>query len=282
MATRRDFLTTLAAALGTAILARSPRVLRAERVPPHLSRIGIQLYTLRDLMEKDLEGTLARVAAIGYQEVEFAGYFGRTPEQIKAALATNHLVSPSSHVALPADDDAWKKTLDDAKTAGHEWVVIAYLDAALRKAPDDWTRLADRFNHLGLKAKDAGLRFAYHNHDFELARVGKGTALDVLLGKTDRKLVDFEMDIYWVVKGGGDPLAFIRKYPGRFKLMHVKDASPAPERTMMDVGSGTIDFAKIFAQGGTSGMKHAFVEHDNPTNAIASATNSYKYLVSLH
>jgi sugar phosphate isomerase/epimerase len=281
MATRRDFLTTLAATLGATALARTPRVLGARSLPPHLSHIGLQLYTLRSLTSKDLDGTLAKVAAIGYDEVEFAGYFGRTPEQIRALLAANHLKSPSTHVGLPANDDAWKKVVDDSKTIGHEWIVVPSLDNARRVTPDDWARVADRFNHLAAIAKSAGMRFGYHNHNSEFAKVGDGTALDVLISKSDPALVDFEMDIYWVVKGGGDPFDLIKRYPGRFPLMHVKDATPAPELRMTDVGSGIIDFRKIFALDHTSGMKHIFVEHDEPSDPIVSATNSYKYLASV-
>ncbi|MEO7456706.1 MAG: sugar phosphate isomerase/epimerase, partial [Gemmatimonadaceae bacterium] len=150
------------------------------------------------------------------------------------------------------------------------------------KTPDDWKRVADRYNRLGMLARTAGLRFAYHNHAFELARFPDGsTGLDTLLSRTNRELVDFEMDIYWVVKGEADPMDFITRYPGRFSLMHVKDATAAPERKMTDVGSGTIDFPAIFARASTSGMRHAFVEHDEPVDPIASATSSYRYLASL-
>ena len=277
MPTRRDFLTTLGVALGAASLGGA-RALGAENVARRLPRVGIQLYTLRDLMKTDVEGTLAHVARIGYREVEFAGYFGRTPAQIRDVLKANGLVSPSAHIPMPASDDVWKKALDDAKSIGHQWAVLPWLDPAIRK---DWSQLAGRFNALAALAKKAGLRFAYHNHDFEFAVVGEGTALDVLLAKTDPTLVDFEMDLYWVVKGGGDPLDLFRRHPHRFPLMHAKDATVAPERKMADVGSGTIDFKKIFAQQKRSGMKHVYVERDDATDPMQSATNSYRHLSAL-
>ena len=277
MHTRRDFLTTLGVALGAASLGGA-RALGAENVARRLPRVGIQLYTLRDLMKTDVEGTLAHVARIGYREVEFAGYFGRTPAQIRDVLKANGLVSPSAHIPMPASDDVWKKALDDAKSIGHQWAVLPWLDPAIRK---DWSQLAGRFNALAALAKKAGLRFAYHNHDFEFAVVGEGTALDVLLAKTDPTLVDFEMDLYWVVKGGGDPLDLFRRHPHRFPLMHAKDATVAPERKMADVGSGTIDFKKIFAQQKRSGMKHVYVERDDATDPMQSATNSYRHLSAL-
>jgi sugar phosphate isomerase/epimerase len=280
MPTRRDFLGTLGLALGATTLGRARALAAMTPASVHLQRIGIQLYTVRNLMEKDLEGTLAKVADIGYNEVEFAGYFGRTPKQIRALLLSNRLTSPSSHIPLPANDDAWSRALDDARETGHEWAVIPWLDDTMRKA-DDWPRHADRFNSLAAKARQAGLRFAYHNHDFEFMRVGDGTGLDVLLSKTDPALVDFEMDLYWVTKAGADPLDLISRYPKRFKLMHAKDATAAPERAMAPVGQGTIDFAKIFERERTSGMQHVYVEHDQAPDPIQSATTSYQYLAAL-
>jgi sugar phosphate isomerase/epimerase len=278
MPNRRDFLGTLGLALGATTLGR-PRALAAMTGPSvHLPRIGIQLYTMRSLTEKDLEGTLAKLAAIGYAEVEFAGYFGKTPEQIRAMLIANRLSSPSSHIPLPANDDAWQRALADARIIGHEWAVIPWLDPSQRK---DWAPFADRLNHLATMARSAGMRFAYHNHDFEFAQEGSGTVMDLLLKNTDPSLVDFEMDIYWVTKAGADPLDLIARYPKRFPLVHAKDASPMPERAIVDVGSGTIDFAKIFQQERTSGMTHVYVERDNAVDAVDTATKSFQYLANL-
>ena len=268
-------------AVGTMALGRV-RSLAAAEIGAQLDAIGIQLYTLRSLMTKDPEGTLARVAAIGYREVEFAGYFGRTPSQIRSVLTANHLTSPSTHIPLPASDDAWSLALDQSAQIGHAWVVIPWLDESQRPTGDGWSRLAERLNHFGAKAKEKGLRLAYHNHDFEFARVGGGTALDVLLARTDAALVDFEMDLYWVVKGGGDPLDLFKRHPHRFPLMHAKDATAAPARDMVDVGTGTIDFKKIFQNADMSGMRHVYVEHDSPPgDPLESARISYRNLAAL-
>ncbi len=277
MPNRRDFLSTLGLALGATTLGRPGALAAMTPAPVHLRRFGIQLYTLRSLTEKDLEGTLARLADIGYAEVEFAGYFGKTPEQVRTMLLKNRLSSPSSHIPLPANDDAWERALADARTIGHEWAVIPWLEPPMRT---EWARFADRLNHLATMARAAGLRFAYHNHDFEFVQEGSGTVMDLLLKNTDPSLVDFEMDLYWVTKAGADPLDLIARYPKRFPLMHAKDAS-AGERAIVDVGRGTIDFAKIFQQERTSGMAHVYVENDNPTDAIQSATTSYQYLSNL-
>jgi sugar phosphate isomerase/epimerase len=279
---RREFLGTLGrTAFGISVLGcLRPSALAGLGGAPR-TPIGIQLYTVRKLMARDFEGTLAALAGIGYREVEFAGYFGRTPAQVREALRRNGLSAPSTHIALPADDAAWQRTLDEAKAIGHDWVTVAWLDAPLRRTPDDWARIADRFNHLGALARQDDLRFAYHNHDFEFERAGRGFRFDTLLMRTDPALVDFEMDVYWVTKGGADPMWYLRHHAGRFPMLHLKDATAAPERRMVDVGAGTIDWAALLTLAREQGASHAFVEHDEPADPLASARASYGYLSKL-
>ena len=278
--TRREFLATLGvSALGIAGLNVSAA---CATVPArrNLAKVGLQLYTVRDLMQADLPGTLAKVAAAGYQEVEFAGYFGRTPAQITALLRQNNLTSPSSHLGI----DVFEKTpsvLADAKAIGNEWATLPWLPEERRKTLDDWKRLPGMLNTFAAQAKSQGLRFAYHNHDFEIRPIDGVRPYDLLVSGTDPSLVDFEMDLYWVVFGGGDPLDFFRRYPGRFKMVHVKDSAGPPDNKMVDVGSGKIDFATIFAQSDKAGIKHYFVEHDQPADPIATITNSARYLHAL-
>ena len=277
MQTRRNFLATLGvAAFGIANKdALAGEILESDK---KLKKVGLQLYTVRDLMEKDLPGTLARVAQIGYDEVEFAGYFGRTPAQIRDLLKRNDLKSPSTHLGFDSLEKDWQKQLDDAKAVGHKWATIAWIPEERRKTLDDWKRHAEAFNKAGAQAKKADLHFAYHNHDFELRPIDGQRPLDLLLRETDPKLVDFEMDLYWVVFGGGNPMDFFNRYPKRFPMVHVKDSAGSPDNKMVDVGSGTIDFRSIFAQREKAGIKHYFVEHDQPADPIASITNSYRYL----
>jgi sugar phosphate isomerase/epimerase len=278
MQNRRNFLATLGvAALGLASrdAAAASEILASRK---KIKRVGLQLYTVRDLMKADLPGTLAKVAAIGYKEVEFAGYFGHTPAQIRDLLRRNGLTSPSTHLSFDSLESGWQKQLDDAKAAGHHWVTIAYIAEEKRKTLDDWKRHAALFNRAAEQAKSAGLRFAYHNHDFEIRPIGDTRPLDLLLTSTDPKLVDFEMDLYWVVFGGGSPIDFFNRYPKRFPLVHVKDSAGPPDNKMVDVGQGKIDFRQIFAQGDKAGIKHYFVEHDQPADPIATITNSYNFL----
>ena len=245
-----------------------------------IERIGLQLYSVRDLMKADMPGTIARVAAVGYKEVEFAGYFGRTPREVHELLEKNHLSSPSTH--LPWESfQTWPKVLSDSKVIGHKWVTLPWIPEEKRRTVADWKAIAAQFNQVGAQARSAGLRFAYHNHDFELKAIDGVRPLDILLGETDPKFVDFEMDIYWVVFGGGDPLDYINRFPHRFALAHVKDSSGPPDNKMVDVGQGKIDFRSIFAQSEKAGFKHYFVEHDQPADPIATITNSYNYLHAL-
>lgn len=251
-------------------------------VADKLDRIGLQLYTVRDLMKQNVEDTLAQVAKIGYKEVEFAGYFDRTPQAIRATLDKLDITSPSSHIGFDAIDPAKiGATLDAANTVGHKYIVVAYLLDNQRKTMDDWKRVAEAFNRAGEAAKARGVQFAYHNHDFEFVRLDGKVPYDVLLESTDPKLVKMEMDLYWITKAGGDWSAYFNRWPGRFPLVHVKDSAGPPQHEMRDVGAGSIPFKTIFAERKKGGIEHYFVEHDNPKDPIASITASYQHLKNL-
>jgi sugar phosphate isomerase/epimerase len=267
---RRDFLATGCAALGAGLVA-PPLTLdpRPSTLPPP----GLQLYSLRGEMQRDLEGTLRRLGRMGYREVEFAGYFGRTPAQVRTAVRAGGLVAPAAHVPLESlDGDALARTADAALEAGHAGLIVAWLPADLRDSLDAWRAMADRFSEVGRRLGERDLRFAYHNHDFEFAPLGGRVPYEVLLERADPTLVGLELDLYWATKAGHDPLGLVRDHPGRFPLVHVKDASPAPERRQVDVGAGTIDFAAIFAA--AKGIRHAFIEHDQPADPWAFAAAS--------
>jgi sugar phosphate isomerase/epimerase len=281
MQTRRNFLATLGvAAFG--IAGRDAVASELFASGKKIKKVGIQLYTLRDLMNADVPGTLAKVAAAGYKEVEFAGYFGHTPRQIRDLLKRNGLSSPSSHLSFDSLENGWQKQLDDAKVAGHKWVTIAWLPEEKRKTLDDWKRHAALFNRAAAQAKKSDLRFAYHNHDFEIRPMDGTRPLDLLLSSTDPKLVDFELDLYWAVFGGGDPVDFFKRYPKRFPMVHVKDSSGPPDNKIVDVGQGKIDFRSIFAQSEKAGIKHYFVENDQPADPMVTLRTSYNYLHALN
>ncbi len=279
MHSRRDAVKTLAA---LAVAGLLPRVVRATSWRAEsIDRIGVQLYTVRSAMAKDMPGTLAAVARLGYREVEFAGYFGRTSAETRRMLDDNGLTSPSTHLGLDDVRARFDATAETAHVVGHTYLTVASLDMRDIKTLDDWKRVADTFNEVGRRAKAAGLRFAYHNHVVEFAKVHDVVPMDLLIAGTDPALVTFEMDIYWAVKAGFDPRTFFARFPGRFEMVHLKDATPAPEMQMTDVGSGTIDWKGIFAQRAKAGITHAFVEHDNPADAMDSIRKSANYLAAL-
>ncbi|HKW41211.1 MAG TPA: sugar phosphate isomerase/epimerase [Gemmatimonadales bacterium] len=280
MTSRRDFTKTLgAAALTYALpcLAPSPKSLIPTR---KLTRVGLQLYTVRDEMKKDVEGTIARVAATGYTEVEFAGYFGKSPADIRAMLDRHGLTAPSTHVGA-IEPDAWKAALDAAHVIGHRYIVFPWIPVERRTGLDAYKRFGADFNRAAEQARAAGLQFAYHNHDFEFAPVEGKLPYDVLLTETDPKLVQMEMDLYWITKGGQDPLTYFARWPGRFPMVHVKDSMGPPEHKMADVGAGKIDWKRIFGKQEQAGIKHFFVEHDQPADPFASIRASCEYLKQL-
>ncbi|MYH08834.1 MAG: TIM barrel protein, partial [Gemmatimonadales bacterium] len=188
---------------------------------------GLQLYTVRSLMARDVERTLAAVARIGYGEVEFAGYFGRSPTEILTALEAEGLTAPAAHLSLEELRSSFDEAAAAAAEIGHRYLVVPYLGGSERPGNDGATgtalvdgyrRLADEFNGLGARCREAGLGFAYHNHDFELEEVDGVRLFDIMIENTDPELVTYEVDFYWLVHAGADPFDYFSRYPGRFEL----------------------------------------------------------------
>lgn len=271
MVDRRRFLGIGAALLGWPVIGTSDR----------LDRIGIQLYSLRGRLAKDFEGTLARVADIGYTEVEFAGYHDRSPARVKAALERTGLSAPSAHIPISHLRERWTRTLDEAGLVGHRYLIVASIPEEERASRDGMKRIVTLFQRAGAEARAAGLRLGFHNHDVDFVPIGGpgGKApFDILLEEVDPGHLGFELDLYWITKAGGDPLAYFARYPGRFELVHVKDSGGRPEHRMVDVGRGTIDFGRIFARRRSAGIRHFFVEHDDPPDPLGFARASYTFL----
>jgi sugar phosphate isomerase/epimerase len=284
---RRTFLFDLAAlGLSTGVLSACARASSgasaAADSTPAVRRIGLQLYTVRDLLEKDFEGTLEKVAQIGYTDIEFAGYYNRTPDQVRAVMDRLKLVSSSTHIGAQLMRQDAAAQLRSAKVLGQEYITIPSYNFG-REGIAGWKAGAAEFSRWGALCRDAGLKLAYHNHSAEFATVEGGPlGLDVLLRETDRTLVDFEMDLYWTVFAEQDPLAWFARYPGRFAMWHTKDMVLTPATGMAPVGQGTLDFKAFFAHARESGMKHFFVEHDTaasyPGGSLASIQASYTNL----
>lgn len=273
---RRDFLAV--ALLGGMTVTGSRRAASATR---RLERIGLQLYTVRREMERDLDRTLARVAEIGFDEVEFAGYFGRSAKAIRAQLDRVGLDAVSTHVDPEVVKNGLDEAIEAAATLGARYVVCAWIPENERSL-DDYRRYAERFNRAGEACRSAGLQFGYHNHDFEFLRAGDVLPFDLLLEETSVDLVKIELDLYWITKGGGSPRKYFDRYPGRFHLLHIKDMDQTPARSFADPGRGTIDFPSILAHSEKAGVRHLFVENDEPSGSpFESARIGYEYLKGL-
>jgi sugar phosphate isomerase/epimerase len=281
MISRRDFvkLSTGAAVTGLIGLESAGLTGKATAATSAVERIGVQLYTVRHLLEKDFAGTLESVARIGFHEVEFHDYFGHTPQQVRALLEELGLDAPAAHFPWQGLNENLDGIIDSARTVGHRYVILAWLPPEDRATVDQIEDLAELCNRWGETCKDAGLQFAYHNHDFEFEPIDDQVPFDILLNATDPDLVEFEIDLFWILKAGEDPLEYFESYPGRFTLCHVKDMTR--DQQMADVGAGQIDFAEIFRHAGQAGLEYYFIEHDEPAEPLASIQASYNYLAAL-
>lgn len=251
-----------------------------------ISKIGLELYTVRDALAKDFDGTLARVAKTGYKEVEFAGMFANlndltpAPQHALEILKKNRLTAPSTHVPYTAlSPENWPKVIEASKIVGHEYIVNPGIDHELMKTADGWKKAAETFNRAGEESMKAGIQFGYHNHTPEFKAVDGQLPYDILLSECDPKLVKMEMDLGWAHVAGADPLAYFAKYPGRFPLVHVKDFDK--DGKMTEVGKGAIDWKAIFAKADLAGIKHYFVEQDTSASPFESIQTSYAYLETL-
>lgn len=242
---------------------------------------GIQLYTLRSLMQDDVEGTLRAVAGLGYGEVEFAGLFDREPAALRRTLDDLGLAAVSSHVSLAAVESDLDALLEDARTLGQSMLVVPSLPRSVR-TPDGYRGVAETLNRAGETAAARGIAIGFHNHDQELAPLSPDdstTGLGLLLERTDPRLVTFQLDLFWVVHAGADPLDWFTRHPGRFSSVHAKDRSA--DGAMVAVGDGAMDFAALLAAGDAAGVRHVFVEHDNPDDPLRSVERSIDHLQTL-
>jgi sugar phosphate isomerase/epimerase len=290
MASRRAFVKSAAllsagALVSLALLAAAPK-----------QYIGLQLYTVRDAMQQDPAGTLAKVAQMGYNSVEGATYtgsqkfYGMEPAAFAKVLKQNGLIMPSSHYVLgeamtngqPAQGTilhGWDKAVDDAAQVGAKYMVCAYLQESERGDLNHYKQIAAHLNKAGERCKKAGIQLCYHNHDFEFAAQNGQLPYDILLKETDKQLLKMELDLYWATKAGHDPLALFKANPGRFPLWHVKDMDKTEKKDFTEVGNGVIDFKKIFAARQLAGLQYYFVEQDRtPGNPFDSIKQSIGYL----
>lgn len=252
-------------------------------------KIGLQLYTMRAALSKDPKTTIEKIGATGYADVETFGfnggkYFGFEPKAFSDLLKQNYLVSTSGHYGLnnflyqKGSADEVKILIDAAKTLGQEYLTIPSVQRSATAA-DEYKPLAAKMNEAGTLCKAAGITLGYHNHDFEFKSLPGGNGFDVLLKETDPNLVKFELDLYWAVRGGQDPIKIFKEHPGRFPLWHVKDMDKLAKEKNTEVGLGNIDFIKIFRNAKLAGMKHFYVEMDTfQIDPFESIKKSYDFI----
>ena len=286
MIKRREFLVNSSLALGALAIAPSFAFATPKK------SVGIQLWSLRDSFPKDVKGILKQLGKTGFNEVETYGYsekegfFGTSLQDFKFILDDNGLKASSNHFDINSiiksnSNEQIKHFIEAANFLGSEYITIPSFDTSLYgNSAEGYKKIASEFNKLGLICKKGGLKLAYHNHAFEFSKMGSSNGYEILLSETDADLVDFEMDLYWVVRSGNHPLELFKKYPGRFKLWHVKDMDKINPEHNTEIGNGTIDFKSIFKQAKLSGMKHFYLEQEsnyNP-NPIESISKSINYI----
>jgi sugar phosphate isomerase/epimerase len=281
---RRDFIKTTSAAL--AITAISGEFFSCKSSSGiggsgNLKEFGLQLYTLRDVLPADPKGILKQVAAMGY-EGNKGMFWGMTNTEFKKYMDDLGMQFISTHCDINKD---FERKADEAAAIGMKYLICPSLPAENRMMEDDYKKAADTFNQRGQTCKSKGIKFAYHNHDQAFVKRPTGfIAEEILLNNTDPALVDFEMDIYWVVTGGQDPITWLEKYPNRFTLCHIKDRKkniPLTDREeSVDVGTGSIDFPKVLHVAKKNGMKYYIVEQEKyeGTTPLASAKADAEYL----
>ena len=262
---RRNFIKSIA--VTAAGIGVAPQLFATKRP----KALGVQLYTIRDAIAKDLTGSLEKIAKLGYNEIELFGYngtfFGKTAKEFSKICSDLGLKPVSSHYLTGRTTNAaatltngWQKAVDDAAEIKLEYMVCAWLPPEERKL-DLFKSLPDLLNKSAETCGKANIQFCYHNHDFEFETIEGNLPYQIILDNTDKSRVKMELDLYWVSKAGHNAVELFQKNPGRFPLWHVKDKDKA-SGAFAEVGKGDIDFDKIFAARKTAGLQHWFVEQD--------------------
>jgi sugar phosphate isomerase/epimerase len=311
---RRQFLSHSAAVLAAG--AMTPATANATK------RIGLQLFSMPKMLEKDFREGIAFIAGLGYSEVELygpypfsapeaiakwrsvtpqlgfsgSGFFGLTAAQVHSILSEHRLAAPSMHTDLLTLQQGMGALAEAAHVLGATYVTLPSIPADKRKSLDDFKRMADSFNSIGNEARRNGLKFAYHNHGYGLHEMQGQIPLQLMLQQTDPTLVFFEMDIYWTTAGGADPVQYLKDYPTRYKMLHLKDMKERRQFKgdggdpsqwielfpyMTSVGDGVLDIKGIVSQGRRSGVEHFFVEQDMVANPQVALKRSADFLLKL-
>lgn len=237
-------------------------------------KLGIQLYSLREIIDNDPENILQRLSEIGFTEIETYGLnngklYGLTPEQLNNILIKYNLKSPSGHYGLErmlsGNFNELAEVIEIAKSLGQRYITIPSIPENLRQTEDDYLKIAQRLNEGGKICQESNLELAYHNHDFEFTPMAssKKTGYEILLDNTEKDLVHFEMDIYWVIRSGFHPIQLFEKYPGRFKLLHIKDMDKINPELNTEIGNGSINYHDILKNIRNESRLHYIIEQEN-------------------
>jgi len=284
---RRQFINRSAVLLAASSVA-SQSVFAAAMAKLNKGRIGVQLYSVKDELPNDFVGTLKKLSAIGYSEVEPYGFdgdkfFGHTMKELSGIVKDMGMIITGSHCnvgILPEDTNAkewdyWKKCAASLKSGGAKWAIQAWIPEA--KTMDDLKRTVAYFNHAGEICKAGGMKFGFHNHYDEFHKIEGEIILDYLIKNTDPKLVSFQMDMGHVVNGGGDCLRYLRDFPGRFHLWHASDFDTA-SRKYIETGKGSVPYPALFELAKSSGMECLIVEQETSNDIFASLKMDFDYL----
>ena len=284
---RRQFISRSAAALSLAGVAGG-QIFAAMAAKPNKGRIGIQLYSVKDELPKDFEGTLKKLSDMGYSAVEPYGFtsdkfHGRTMKELSVMVKDMGMTISGTHTGsgmLPEDTNApgwdfWKKCADYIKSGGGKWAIQAGFPGA--KSVDDLKRIVAHFNRVGEVCKKGGVKFAFHNHHAEFEKVDGEVILDYLIKNTDPKLVFFQLDMGHTVNGGGDCVRYLRDFPGRIPLWHASDFDAA-NRKYTEVGKGSVPYAAMFDLAKSSGLEQLTVEQETGGDIFASCKADLDYL----
>jgi len=285
---RRQFIQTTAMASAATILYACGQSATQTKT------IGLQLYTLRNIIGKDVPGTMKTVSEIGFKELECYGYgagkifdmpyadFDKLCNDLGMKITSGHYgLGMASPDWLGTIVNGWEQAVEDAKNVGQENMILAYLVEQERETLDSYKRVCELLNQANEVCKQAGMKLGYHNHDFEFVTMDGQIPYDVMLQELDPS-INMELDLYWITRAGKKPLDYFEKFPGRFTQWHVKDMSKSDPTLQTDVGTGAIDFQSIFAKAELSGLKHYYLEQENyAVSEVSSIKNGYKYLQSI-
>lgn len=321
---RKDFLKNFGLLTAAGLMA--PELMLADEsevsYTKKLKKIGVQLFSVPAGLEKDFEVTITSLAYMGFKELELfgpypysaqsakdrwaaitpmlgfsgSGYFGKSEAYVKSIFDANGLTIPAIHTDLDTLEQNMESLGKAAKVLGFKYVILPAIPEERRKNLDDYKKMADTFNAIGIAAKREGIKFAYHNHGYGLSEVNGQVPLDMLLDHTDPELVFLEMDLFWTIAGRADPIAYLKRYSGRYRSMHVKDMKAIkhfagdggdPSQwislfpNMVSAGEGVVDLKAIIPVALKNGVNHFFVEQDMVQNPALALKSSFDYLSSI-